>query len=101
MAGLGDICRNLKTKCPHCGNRLDLSGVGPEVFRRIKEALAQGERVQINNFGTFVTRYIKGRQIQSFDGVVRKMKGRNVIRFSAAPDAKRQVNRKGAPKGEG
>ena len=87
MAGLSEIVQRMRPHCPHCHHALDLGEFGAELFQQILDTLAQGERVFVSRFGTFVARHVKGRTIQSFDGP-KEIDGRYVIRFRTAAHAK-------------
>jgi nucleoid DNA-binding protein len=92
MAGLRQICLDMRAKCPYCNRTLDLSDFGVEMFRRMLRILGNGERVEIEGFGVFRAAVTKGREIKSAKAVVRKTRDKRIIRFKASGKAKSAVN---------
>lgn len=93
MAGINQISRELKARCPHCHRSLDLSDVGRELFRRILEHLKKGEVVVVDNFGRFKIRYRAARKVQGLATGVTQLPDYYQILFRAAVAAKGAVNK--------
>lgn len=92
MAGLSQIIATLRPRCPSCRASIDLTQFSKEIFERILRQMAEGERVYVQGFGTFIARYTPAREIVSFGHVKKKIEGRMQIRFRASEKAKQIIN---------
>lgn len=92
MTGINEVCKGINAKCPYCRRALDMSNFGSEFFRRILRALARGERVEAENFGTFRAPVVPGRKVVGLDKKIRWTSDKRVIRFRASNKAKRVLN---------
>jgi nucleoid DNA-binding protein len=92
MSGIWQISKTISARCPKCNASLDLGGFGPELFRRILVRLSEGDRVEVEQFGSFRSSTMKGRIYTNLKGSVVASKDKLVIRFRASPRAKAKVN---------
>ena len=92
MSGIKSVCV-LHARCPYCARSLDLRDVIDATFRRLLKKLRDGQRIQINKFGTFRVSTIEPRRLEfKVEGKPYKMSARRVIRFRASPRAKKYLN---------
>lgn len=59
MAGILELAREIRlhpVKCPHCGRSVGTADLVRELFRKIVERTAEGERVEVTRFGVFEAR---------------------------------------------
>lgn len=94
MTGINEIGKSINARCPYCRRALDMSDFGKEFFRRILRALAQGLRVEAENFGTFHAPIVPGRKVVGLDSKIRWTSDKRVIRFRSSNNAKKILNAK-------
>lgn len=92
MAGLDELNREFKPKCPSCNAALDLRDYWKAMFAAILRRLALGERIRITNFGSFEAKPFGGWTIKGLDGKDTLVPRGRVIRFYASGKAKQMVN---------
>lgn len=92
MAGIRQISKSVKARCPHCNRSLDLTDLGAEMFRRILLKLRDGERVEIEDFGRFKLKRQPPRQIVGLKSGVTLIPEYVQISFKAVTHAKKVVN---------
>lgn len=93
MAGLSELNREFRPKCPTCGSSIDLREYWNTLFDRILGLLAAGERVCISGFGSFEAKPYGGWTIKGLDGEEKKVTPRQIIRFYASALAKKRINK--------
>lgn len=92
MAGLYNLNKDFKPKCPHCYQSIDLKEYWKVLFQTIIDRLDKGERVTLPGFGAFEAKPYGGWDIKGIDGQNRKVPKGRVIRFYASAKAKKIIN---------
>lgn len=100
MAGIRQISREIRARCPHCNRSLDLTEIGAEVFRRVLLRLVTGERVEVEKFGVFRLKNQPARTIEGLKSNVTYIRAYRQINFRALPHAKAAVNEPFRKKGK-
>lgn len=94
MAGTRTICRQIRARCPHCNESLDLSDMGKELFRRMIEELLETGRVEAEGLGTFKVAVMPARTVANFGRDEVMIPALKTIRFKASVHAKEKLNGK-------
>lgn len=92
MAGIDEIAKEVKPRCPHCHGALNMREYIREIFSAMLEHMSKGSRVLVSGFGSFNVTVVKEREIPSLDGTRKVIPQRKVIRFRASKRAKDIIN---------
>lgn len=92
MAGLDEMNREFRPKCPHCHAAIDLREYWKALFQTMLRRLSDGERVRITGFGAFEAKPYGGWNIKGLDGKKKAVPKGRVIRFYASGKAKKAIN---------
>lgn len=92
MAGTKTICKQIRVRCPHCNEGLDLSDMGTELFRRMLEELIENGRVEAEGLGTFRIAITPARSVANFGREAVAIPALKTIRFKASIHAKDKIN---------
>lgn len=85
------ICKQIKTRCPYCNKRLEMSDFAAEFFDRVLLYLKHHDRLVIPNFGIFRMCIYPAREGVGggmFEGIRYSVPRLRYLRFSPTPKAK-------------